>query len=211
MCRNSDDFVRAQSVTIAPLIPNGGGERLWEMEAYSTDKNHRMYVNFLDAISVPILALDLTVFSKNGKSVLLADSECPTGVVPAWSKRHKQVLDEVKSIVKQYKTALSQVSPRTEAESSASVASADTDADKVVPDNDPDAEKLLCQALTKSVPGILVGAIDVETPGVSYNIERVSRLKPPYASVLLRAYATYLARDGFDHDLTRTNKSTTVS
>lgn len=214
MCRNSDDFVRPHSVTIAPLVVKGKVKptpRLWEMEAYATGKGEYTYVDFLDVISVPILALDLTVFNNNGKSVFYMDSVCPLNAIPAWRKRHEQVSDEIKSIVGRYATASIQLANEGEPEPAASEPSATNDAEEVVVDNGIDTQQLLCHALTNSVSGAVVGAIDLESRMISYNIERVSRLKPPYASALLRAYAAYLARDGFDHDLTRTNQSPRAS
>lgn len=132
-------------------------------------------------------------------------------VVPAWRQRYEQVSNEIKCTVEQYKAALNYIASGSEVESAASTISAINDGEKIIPDDGADARQLLCKALTSSVPGAVVGVIDLENKEISYNIERVSRLKLPYAAALLRAYAAYLATDGFDHDLTRTRQSQRAS
>ena len=73
-----------------------------------------------------------------------------------------------------------------------------------IPESGPgETTYLVAQAVAGAMPGLASPSIDVGSRSLTYNLRRVSRLKAPRAGAVLRAFAAYVSREGFDHDLTR--------
>jgi hypothetical protein len=154
----------------------------WKLDAFSADVKRLKYASFHGVRAVPILALDLTVFDGQGKARFRVGENCPGNVIPSWRLRYDAIAEQVSDILKRYAESIGANSEGTSAE----------------------AKRLITDALTASVFQFMTGTVDTAARTVSYDIERIGRLKQPRASSLLRAFTAYLSRDGFDHDLTRT-------
>jgi len=67
-----------------------------------------------------------------------------------------------------------------------------------------DAGKL---ALSTSLGNLMQITIDSRRSSIKFDVKRVGRIKQPRAGALLSRYANSLARDAFEHDLTRRPKA----
>jgi len=66
-----------------------------------------------------------------------------------------------------------------------------------------DAAKLV---LSASLGNLMKVIVDPKGTALKFDIKRVGRIKQPRAGALLSRYANSLARDAFEHDLTRRPK-----
>ncbi|HYE18501.1 MAG TPA: hypothetical protein VEA69_08655 [Tepidisphaeraceae bacterium] len=187
MCRNEQTGKRPEEVLVAPIIKRVAKDKsldkapaYWKLDSYSTDGVTEAYADFHGVRSIPVLALDLAVFDSYGTATFRLGQNCPSNVIPAWKLRYAAVAEEVGRILKRYE------------------GSGGAEPDKA----QGEAVRLIADALTTSVRGFATGSIDLTTRTLSYDLERISRLKAPRAASLLRAYTAYVARDGNDHDLT---------
>lgn len=189
MCRN-EPGPRRHEVHLAPIVKRKRDKdrsracvepRYFELIAYRDDPTAAWCVDLGKAVAVPICALDLAVFNAEGNASIAVDDTCPTQVIPAWRRRHGELVKEAGTLLTRYDASTRSTSG--------------------------ESRELVEKALTQSVRGVLTGHIDVSRRSISYDVYRVARLKQPRASALLRAFAAYHARDGFDHDFSRTMPS----
>ncbi|MDZ4821422.1 MAG: hypothetical protein SGJ20_20865 [Planctomycetota bacterium] len=149
-----------------------------ELPFLSIDNATISYAKMAKCVTIPIAVLDLCVFSDDGTAKFKKGAACPASAIPAWKKRFDVIQHECASLLGRFKGLSDKCGT-----------------DKAV-------ISTIEGAVTKSVAGTLAGKVDMVAGLVSYNLKRISRLKEPRASGLLRKFAGYKARDAFDHNLT---------
>jgi len=187
MCRNIGDD-RAKEVLVAKIIempigkmPSPDPKAYWKLIEYSTDTNKVKYVDFRSVSAIPIMALDMTVFNNNGLSSFKVGSPCPASVIPSWQRLHQKINRQIGVWIRRFENSVS-IKPK---------------------DSIGESRKLVADALTGSVQDYTTGKFDLKNSKLTYDVKRVSRVKPPRAASLFRSYTAFLTRDGFDHELTR--------
>lgn len=191
MCRNNkgDNQNRRREVLVAPIVERPATDKSFErssafgkLEAYSDNSATAKYADFDAVRAVPIMPLDLTVFEPGGNALLCVNDVCPENVINSWQLRFADVKEEVKALLQRYEewsaTGLQAVQG--------------------------EVMETVARALAMSVSGFVTGTLDSASCTIKYDIRRVSRLKTPKAAALLRAFASHLSRDAFEHPLTRT-------
>ena len=157
-----------------------------KLEYYSTEAGKEAFVRLEKCITVPVCILDLCVCGDDGKAKLEVGKACPEGMIPAWQERYKILQAKASQLLIQYQGL---IKPQ----------------GKEVPVT-PAIKQALQANLLQSVPGLVTGSIDLDAKRIEYAIQRVGKLRQPWAGGVLRDYAYHKARDAFDHDWTRTEK-----
>lgn len=134
-------------------------------------------VNLRKSHYVCLDVLDLCVFQKDGSSCLADGQEMPPLMSEAWRARFPRIAKQMNKICKRYAELMKMTGMK------AFVAT------RIV--------------IGTSVGNVVQCKIDPKSSSIVFDITRVGRLKQPRSGALLTRYANALARDAFEHDLTR--------
>ncbi len=154
-----------------------------EMPYFGASPTERWYVKFKSVHYVRLCILDFCVFNQDGVASLTIGSVAPSGVRPAWKKRH----DIVSKIMVRTVRKL----------------------DKLAPDaKDSQTIKQAKQSIARDLDGILFdddlfkGHLTENggTRTVSYNCKRIERISRARAIGLLMSYTASLGRPAYDRD-----------
>ncbi len=126
--------------------------------------------------------LDLTSLQANGRSEISVQRETPMKLNDAWTARTPRLRDWAQKVIQRSSELVKHGLKKLEA-------------DKIV-------GHLWLGKFATCV-------IDEKTESLRYNITRVGRLRQPRAGALLSRYANAMAREAFEHDLARHDRSST--
>jgi hypothetical protein len=163
-----------KEVVLAEVTTEERRNVTWELPYFSRVEKH--YVDFKKAFSVKLFGLDLCVFNEDGSASLTVAQDKPKNLIPAWAGRYAKLQDEVAQIFADMATK---------------------------PGND---SRGLLEKLIGRIDhsGVFAPTLQYSTKTIRYNFKRVGRLMAPRSNALMTAYAQFLARSAFEHDLERT-------
>ncbi len=160
-------------------ISNEDDETLYfRLEFYESHQDWRVSLRQIHYVSLDVL--DLCVFSSNGQSEFSTSDKVPELLSYAWRARHPRLVKVMSKACKRYVELMKMNGMKP------------TDAAKLV--------------LSSSLGNLMKVIIDPKGTTLKFDIKRVGRIKQPRAGALLSRYANSLARDAFEHDLTRRPK-----
>lgn len=150
---------------------------LGELEPTTTQK---WAVNFAQAVVVPTIAVDATVFQRDGKSIINPDVEETRPMAPGWLLRQKDIQKSAKSMIAEFataETAMKRVSGKEELllRLGASLAGA-------------------TMQQTRGVTAL----IDPSQNSVQYGLQRHSRVRSDIAVNVASLASTYNSRPAFE-------------
>lgn len=155
-------------------------ENFFRLPHFNSETGEECWVRFRETATIPLCILDLCAVRDDGSSNLGLTDTPPVSLIPAWQTRFRVLQSEVAAILERYKSASKGLVPQKSAE----------------------AQSILVNNLTACVPGIATGSIDTQNQRIAYGIKRVGRITGTLATAMLKAYALYLSRDAFAHDIT---------
>jgi len=154
-----------------------------EIPYFDTSATKKWFVKFKSVHFVRVCLLDLCVFNQNGVARLTLDVDAPSGMRPAWRRRHGILTRHCGGTARK--------------------------ADTFAPvDGDSGAVKLVKQKITRDLEGLLFsddlfkGRL-TEAGGIrslEYDCKRIGRLSRARAIGLLMSYTATLARPAYDRD-----------
>jgi len=204
----------------------------WELPYF--DRIQRCFVKFRTALSVRLFGLDLCVLNADGRLTLSLDAEPDALLIPSWAKRFQWLRANVTKIVEAYRAAEVVKSPTKGTELQAEVAEenvaegaesqaratkngaeqakSQTEAEKSQKAAAKSKKEFVLAAHARIDPlGLFAPLVQKNPDKLSYNLKRIGRLTQPRASALLAAYARFLTRPAFDHDLEKQRTRSTIS
>ena len=153
---------------------------MWfELPFFDSENLAANWVKFRETITVPLRVLDLTVFNDSGESKIRFDQTVPTGLASSWKQRFNVLSLELQPVYDRYEALSGGLAGSKKNE----------------------AIDCIQQAIT-GVNGPIKGIVDLSNNEVKFNLRRISRLKEPLASAMLRGFSAYISRDAFEHDFT---------
>jgi hypothetical protein len=139
-------------------------------------------VNLREVTTIALEILDLTSLQATGRSEISIQHETPIKLNDAWTARTPRLRDWAQKVIQRSSELVKHGLKKLEA-------------DKIV-------GHLWLGKFATCV-------IDEKTESLRYNITRVGRLRQPRAGALLSRYANAMAREAFEHDLARHDRSST--
>ena len=165
----------------------------WELPYF--DQNDAYFVKFRMAIHVKLFGLDLCVLNPDGQSVLSVDAKPNLLLIPSWAKRFEGLLSDVTKIIGDYRKS---DPPKIQLE----VGGALTELQKYQQKAARATQAFMLAARARlDTAGTFTPNVQTNPDRLSYNFRRVGRLTAPRAAALLGAYARFLTRPAFEHDL----------
>lgn len=140
-------------------------------------------VNMRKVTTIALEVLDLCVLQQDGTCNLSLKDQIPSRLNAAWSARAPRLHVWARSVLGRYSDLVNK-----------GVKSAE-------------AEKI---ATSLWMGKFATGRIDDKAERVTYNLQRVGRLRQPRAGALLSRYANAMARQAFEHDLARRDEFKTI-
>lgn len=147
----------------------------FRLEFYELKQDWRVSLRKIHYVNLN--ALDLCVFNSDGRAEFTGTSRVPDRLPQAWRARHPRLMEVMGKACKRYGELMKMSGMKAA-----------------------DAGKL---ALSSSLGNLMQVVIDPKGVSIKFDIKRVGRIKQPRAGALLSRYANSLARDAFEHDLTR--------
>ena len=133
-------------------------------------------VNLRKTTTIALEVLDLCALNHDGFARISADGALPDTLNSAWTNRVPRLKKWAAAIIRKHADLVQ----------------------KRLPHND--ADKL---STTAWMGRFATGKVDAQHQQLSYDVQRIGRLRQPRASALLSRFADAIARDAFDHDLVR--------
>ena len=165
-----------RTATLVELVvdPDGEdiGDRWGELPFYCEETGGSAFANFAKVHQARIAVLDLCVFQADGIAKIDLMSPCPELLIEPWKARYDRLEKLFAMALKQYETLESKGLK----------------------------ELLKSLALPRLSTTVEVRATVAEKE-VTYDLERVMRLRQPWSGALLTALAHYQARAAFEHPL----------
>jgi hypothetical protein len=164
-----------------PLHPDA----FYELPYFSED-GITHYVSFQKKYTVKLSIIDLCVYQDDGSASLNTNMPCPNYIIPSWENHYKLLLQTIKDLIAQYDQVYrycSKLLPD-EAEHVLSFAKA----------------RILALPETNEPINLFTGDINLSEQSISYNLRRSGRLSQDHSTVLLAKFASFIARNAFDHD-----------
>jgi hypothetical protein len=131
------------------------------------------FVSFKRTYSVKLVILDICALNEKGEAVIVLDSPCPDRAIPSWKLRYEKLIRDFQKVIKHAE-------------------------DLIQKGVSPNAAAALVARSSNST--LFTPNLDIPRKTVSFNLKRVGRLKQPRAAALLSRFATFIARQAFDHD-----------
>lgn len=154
-----------------------------ELPFFDGDGTKSYYVDFKSVVTVKLCVMDLCVFNPDGNATIAEGSSCDDAVIPAWKERHVLLKKEVVRKLGQYGELTKAGMPSTAAK-----------------------DYLFSPSNVK----IFNSKLDAAKRVLSYDFQRVERLRQPRSSYFLTQYAAFVARGAFDHDYQKRASSQAV-
>ncbi len=171
----------------------------WELPYF--DEADSYFVKFRMAINVRLFGLDLCVLNPDGKLTLSVDAKPNLLLIPSWAKRFDRLLSYVRKIIEDYRRS---GPPKIQVEDEGTI----TEAQKHQQKAGRATQALILAERARLDSGrTFTPTVQTGPDRLSYNLKRVARLTQPRASALLAAYARFLTRPAFDHDLLQQKNS----
>lgn len=181
--RRGASFDKRQFVVLAAIENNH--EEEFKPEAWQHELPHYggatagNLANLNATFWIPVWMLDLVSVNRSGVARLLHDHEEFPLLIPNWRVRLRKLIGRVRPIVKRYRAMV------------ASIGGEDHDV----------LQSLL--GLPPECPFAAELSVSGNGWAISFGIQRVLRIREPFASALYAHYGTWLTRPAFPHDLTR--------
>jgi hypothetical protein len=147
----------------------------FKLEFFEADRDWRINLRKIHYVNLEVL--DLCVFGQGGKAEVSLDDKLPDFMPEAWRARFPKVVATMKKVVERYADFIKKYKMKPE-----------------------DAAKL---AFSSALGNLIAMEVVPESGRVKFDVSRAGRIKQPRAGALLSRYANALARDAFEHDLTR--------
>jgi hypothetical protein len=147
----------------------------FKLDFFEADRDWRINLRKIHYVNLDIL--DLCVFRTDGRATFSVGDTAPPLISEAWRARFPKLEEIVKKACGRYAELMKK-----------NVVKA-VDVMKIV--------------VSSSLGNLIKSEIDSTTNTISFDISRVGRIKQPRSGALLTRYANALARDAFEHDLTR--------
>ncbi len=147
----------------------------FKLDFFEPDRDWRVNLRKIHYVNLDVL--DLCVFRNDGCATLTVGDTAPTLMSEAWRAHFPKVSDVMRKACGRYTELMKK------------------NGMKAI-----DAAKI---ALSASLGSLMKLEIDSKSNTITFDISRAGRIKHPRSGALLARYANALARDAFDHDLTR--------
>lgn len=147
----------------------------FKLEFFEAARDWRVNLRKIHYVNLEVL--DLCVFGQSGKAEISLTDKLPEFMPEAWRARFPKVVATMKKAIERYADFIRKYKMKPE-----------------------DAVKL---SFSSALGNLMSMEVVPESGRVKFDLSRVGRIKQPRAGALLSRYANALARDAFDHDLTR--------
>lgn len=170
--------VRLAVVPIVTASPTGDRAAVFPLRWFCPATGATAYALLNQQRDVPALALDLAALGHDGYASMTPGAAPPESLIPSWGKRWEVVDAEVRGVLTQYSALTAEVSP--------------------------DAAGHVLMSLTSATGDTrLEVGVDPTAPTLTFGLQRVSKLLPPWRMDLLQRLSQLRQRVAYEGDLDR--------
>ncbi len=156
---------------------------------YFNEDGKKAFVSFQQKHSVKLSILDLCSYQKDGSAMLSINADCPKYIIPTWQKHYEKSKEKANQIIDQYRKV--------------------QEACKQISNGERDHILTLVSLRLLELPIaphsnqdniIFNGNINPSEGYIRYNLRRCGRLCQTHSTALLAKFASFFARNAFEHD-----------
>lgn len=156
---------------------------------YFNKNGTKAFVSFQKKYSMKLFIIDLCVYQKDGRAEVNINQNCPKYIIPTWQKHYEKLVEKAKQAIDQYRRLQDTCKTLSKDET-----------DYILNLALPRILELPIVPTTNQIENIFTGNINPYEGSITYDLRRCGRLCQSHSSALLAKFASFFARNAFEHD-----------